>query len=109
MTSSLVNKWRFERRGGHGCSNSDYRLQRTTCCGAFGVEDAELQDLYTDPRDLTRSVLLTYDPRSEPPPACPFCNAATWETVEVTDAAAVPADWRWATERGRSPGDPSPA
>jgi len=93
---SVLDKWKFEARGGHGCSNSDYRLQRTTCCGSFAVEDTELQDLYIDPNDLNKSIMLTYDPRSERPPACPFCQANDWDTVEVTSAVDVPDGWRWA-------------
>ena len=93
---SVLDKWKFEARGGHGCSNSDYRLQRTTCCGSFAVEDTELQDLYIDPNDLDKSVMLMYDPRSEKPPVCPFCGTNQWDMVEVTSAADVPEEWRWA-------------
>jgi hypothetical protein len=73
-----------------------------SCCGSFGAEDTELQDLYTDPNDLNKSIMLTYDPRSERPPVCPFCGAAEWDMVEVTSAADVPAEWRWAVPGGQS-------
>src|SRR5438477_8622357 len=93
---SVIDKYRFEPRGGHGCSNSDYLLRRTRCCGSFGVEDDELQDFYTDPTDLRKTVMLTYHPRSESPPCCPFCGAREWDMVEITNAAEVPDAWRWA-------------
>jgi hypothetical protein len=93
---SILDKWKFETRGGHGCSNSGYVLQRTTCCGSFAAEDIELQDLYIDPDDLSKSVVLTYDPRSEKPPACPFCGRSEWDMIEVTGIADVPEAWRWA-------------
>ncbi len=93
---SLLDKWKFEARGGHGCSNSDYRLQRTTCCGSFAVEDTELQDVYIDASDLSKSATLLYDPRSEKPPVCPFCGATEWNMTEVTSTAEVPEGWRWA-------------
>src|SRR4051812_1818084 len=93
---SLLDKWKFEARGGHGCTNSDYRLQRTTCCGAYAAEDDELQDLYIDPNDLSKSATLLYDPRSEKPPACPFCGANEWDMIEITSAAEVPEAWGWA-------------
>jgi hypothetical protein len=96
MARSIIDKWRFEQRGGHGCSNSDYRLRRTTCCNSFAIEDTEIQDLYIDARDLRRSITLTYDPRSEHPPICPFCFAKQWALVEVNDEKHVPEEWRWA-------------
>ncbi len=93
---SILDKFKFESRGSHGCSNSQYLLQRTTCCGAFAVEDIELQDLYIDPDDLGKSVALTYDPRSEQSPRCPFCGASEWDMSEVKSTAEVPLAWRWA-------------
>src|SRR3569833_10884 len=92
----LIDKRRFDDRGGHGCSNSAYRLQRTTCCNSCAVEDYELNDLYTDPGDLTQSVTLLYDPRSDVPPPCPFCGAREWALVEVEADSDVPESWRWA-------------
>lgn len=93
---SILDKWKFEARGGHGCSNSDYRPRRMTCCGSFAVEDTELCDLYTDPKDLNQSVALWYGPRSENPPTCPFCCAVDWAMVEITNPSDVPEAWRWA-------------
>ena len=52
----VIDKYRFEHRGGHGCSNSDYLLHKTTCCGSFCVEDDELLDLYIDPTDLEKTI-----------------------------------------------------
>jgi hypothetical protein len=43
--------------------------------------------------------MLTYNPRSEKPPVCPFCRASQWDMVEVTSAADVPEEWQWATCR----------
>jgi hypothetical protein len=99
MHEYVIEKRQFESRGGHGCSNSDYDLLRTMCCGSYAVEDNELQDLYIDPADLTRWITLLYDPRAEAPPRCPFCGAVTWDTNEVTNLAEVPEAWRWATRR----------
>jgi hypothetical protein len=94
---SLLDKWKFEARGGNGCSNSDYRLKRTTCCGSYAVEDTELVQLYIDPTDLNKSMDLGYSPHHcESPPRCPFCGANDWDMVEVTSAAEVPEAWRWA-------------
>ena len=97
---SLIDKSRFESRGGNGCGSSDYRLQRTTCCGSFAVEDVELQDLYIDPDDLRKTMMLLYDPGADAPPSCPFCNAEDWDMIEVSDPAAVPLAWQWAVARG---------
>ena len=99
---SVIDKSRFESRGGNGCGNSEYVLQRTTCCGAFAVEDTELQDLYIDPNDLRRTMMLFYDPRAESPPLCPFCHAEDWDLVEVRNASDVPMAWQWAAKRGAS-------
>jgi hypothetical protein len=94
---SVLDKFKFEARGGHGCSNSHYRLQRTTCCGSFAAEDIELQDLYIAPNDLRKSIMLTYSLRLEKPPVCPFCAAVEWDLVDVNDMADVPETWPWAT------------
>lgn len=84
-----IDKYRFESRGGRGCSNSDYGLRRTTCCGAYGVEDSELHDFYFDPADLTRVVPLY---GTHP---CPLCGIANWDFADVTgEANAQP--WSWA-------------
>jgi hypothetical protein len=97
---SLIDKARFEARGGNGCSNSHYVLQRTTCCGSFAVEDTELADLYTDPGDLRKTLVLMYDPSAGSPPLCPFCNTDDWDFREVEDIDDVPPAWHWATKRG---------
>jgi hypothetical protein len=96
---SVIDKSRFEARGGNGCSNSHYLLQRTTCCGSFAVEDIELQDLYVDPNDLRKTMMLLYDPGADSPPLCPFCKAEDWDMMEVVDVAAVRTAWQWAIER----------
>ena len=99
---SVIDKARFEARGGNGCSTSHYVLQPTTCCGSFAVGDTELQDLYIDPRDLRKTLMLFYDPGVDCPPACPFCNAEDWDLIEIEDVADVPLPWHWATKRGAS-------
>ena len=53
---SLIDKYTFESRSRSGCSNSDYRLCKTDCCGHFGVEDDELLEFYFDARDLSKHV-----------------------------------------------------
>lgn len=90
----LIDKWRFEARGSVGCSNSDYRLHRTTCCGAYCVEDDELLQLYFDPADLSRNILLI-----EGSP-CPICGSQQWDLTEVEDMNDVPPDWLWACKLG---------
>ena len=87
----VIDKYRFEHRGGHGCSNSDYVLHRTTCCGSFCVEDNELLDLYIDPADLGKATQLY----NESP--CPFCDSVDWNLSEITELSGVPHDWCWAT------------
>src|SRR5438094_899031 len=95
----VIDKWRFEARGSHGCSNSDYRLHRTICCGSYAVEDVELLDLYIDAADLNKSVFLGYSPRhGESPPRCPFCGAEEWDLAEVEAVSDVPEAWRWAAK-----------
>jgi hypothetical protein len=95
----VIDKWCFEARGGHGCSNSDYRLHKTTCCGSYAVEDDELLELYIDPADLNKRVDLGYSPRDgEPPPRCPFCGAEKWDLIEIDAPSDVPEAWRWAVK-----------
>ena len=91
---SLIDKYIFEKRGGFGCSNSDYHLARTTCCGAFGVEDDDLPVFYIDAHDLSRVVNLFNE--GEP---CPFCGAKVWSFEHVEDFAAMPVEWRWAAPK----------
>ena len=90
---SLIDKYEFESRSHSGCSNSDYQLCRTECCGRFGVEDDELLDFYFDPTDFSRRVFLEKGVR------CPFCGAQGLRHVEVEDFAEMPAEWRWAAPR----------
>ena len=87
----VIDRYRFEKRGGFGCSNSDYHLHRTTCCGGYVVEDDELLDLYFDPTDLSRRIDLW-----EPPKPCPLCGAVEWDFTEVEELADVPESWGWA-------------
>lgn len=93
----IIDKYKFEHRGGVGCSNSDYHLRQTTCCKAYCVEDDELSDLYLDASDLSRRVsLLTPDC----PDACPYCGSLQWDlTSEVLDLELIPEDWRWACHK----------
>ena len=91
---SLIDNYAFESRSRSGCSNSDYQLCRTECCGRYGVEDDELLDFYFDPTDLSRHVFL------EKGTPCPFCGAQAWGRIEIDDFAEMPAEWRWAAPRG---------
>lgn len=93
----MIDKRKFEQVGGVGCSNSDYHLRRTTCCGSYGVEDAELSDLYIDPGDLSKRLsLLVVD--SSPMP-CPFCGSLDWDTNDVLELIDIPPAWRrWCSE-----------
>ena len=93
---SVIDKYEFESRGASGCSNSDYHLHRTTCCGRFCVEDDELSDLYLDPSDLSKHISLLRVPTDTNPFPCPFCGGINWELVEVAELSAVPEPWRWA-------------
>lgn len=90
----VIDKYKFESRGGHGCSNSNYVLHRTTCCRRFCVEDSELADLYVDPTDLTRRMPLWRGGEDEFP--CPFCGTLVWDLSEVDELDEVPSDWHWA-------------
>ena len=87
----ILDKYRFESRGAKGCSNSDYLLLSTTCCGGHCAEDVELHTLYPDPSDLTRRIEV-WDSQ----PACPHCGAYEWDFIEVKALADVPESWRWA-------------
>ena len=87
---SLIDKHSFESRSRGGCSNSDYELCRTECCGRFGVEDDELLDFYFDAADLSRTVFL------EKGVPCPFCGAADWKREVIEDSTVIPPEWLWA-------------
>ena len=89
----LIEKYPFEKKGGRGIGESSYHLARTTCCGAFGVEDDELLDFYFDPRDLSRVVDLGKEE------ACPCCGSKDWSFERVEDFASMPQEWRWAAPR----------
>ena len=91
----IVDKYRFESRSRGGCSNSDYLLQRTSCCGRYCVEDDELSDLYFDSGDPSRRITLLRLP-SDPPIPCPCCGALEWELREVTAIGEAPEEWSWA-------------
>jgi hypothetical protein len=93
-----IDNYEFEKRGARGCSNSDYYLCRTTCCGAWCVEDTELSDLYTDGTDPSAVLsLLVVNPADILP--CPFCRSETWDFRPVDDPKNVPEEWRWALSR----------
>jgi hypothetical protein len=92
-TMSLIDKHGFEMRSHAGCSNSDYQLCRTECCGRFGVEDDELLDFYFDPVDLSRHIFL------ERGAACPFCASKNFSFEEIEEITEMPAEWRWAVPR----------
>jgi hypothetical protein len=90
---SLIDKYTFESRSRSGCSNSDYRLCRTDCCGHFGVEDDELLDFYFDAMDLSKRVF------AEKGVGCPMCGAKDFSYQEVEEFAEMPTEWRWAAPR----------
>ena len=90
---SLIDKFTFESRSQSGCSNSDYHLCRTDCCGHFGVEDDELLDFYFDARDLSKHVF------AEKGVSCPICGAKDFSYQEVEEFAEMPDQWRWAAPR----------
>lgn len=90
----VIDKDKFENRGGYGCSNSDYGLLRATCCGRFGVEDCELHDFYFDPTDLTKRIRLWEND------ACPYCSAAEWDLKAIDASDNVPDEWKWACSEG---------
>jgi hypothetical protein len=90
---SLIDKHTFEAASHSGCSNSDYQLCRTDCCGRFGIEDDELLDFYFDPTDFSRHIFL------ERGAVCPFCGVKDFQLQEIDDFAEMPAEWRWAAPR----------
>lgn len=87
---SLIDKFVFEKCSNSGCSNSDYQLCRTDCCGRFGVEDDELHDFYYDPNDLSRHVFLEHGS------ICPFCGVKNFQFQEIEDIKEMPTEWQWA-------------
>jgi hypothetical protein len=92
----VIDKYRFEKRGGVGCSNSDYHLHRTTCCGGYCIEDHELSDLYIASNDLAKRVSLLRERSDTSLFPCPLCGAVEWDLSEVRELADVPEEWRWA-------------
>jgi hypothetical protein len=94
----LVDKFVFEDRGAHGCSNSDYDFAITTCCERVGVVDEELSDFYWSSDTPSRSVTTLAESN------CPFCGASTWDYRHIDDLNHVPEHWRWACEGQQRPG-----
>jgi hypothetical protein len=89
----VIDKERFEQRSAGGCSNSDYEVRRTECCGSYCVEDTELSDLYLDASDLSRRVSLLVT--NDSPIPCPFCGSLNWGLLAV-ESEQVPIAWKWA-------------
>ena len=87
---SLIDKWAFESRRGHGISESNYNLLRTTCCKSFLVEDDELLDYYVDPNNLEKVVQLLKGS------SCPICSSKDFNFEDVDDFTLMPEAWRWA-------------
>lgn len=73
MGNYAIDKEAFENWSQGGCSNSDYAVVVTTCCGAFLVEDIELGDLYWNPEDPTDVVKIWVIQD------CPVCGAVQWD------------------------------
>jgi len=90
-----LDKSVFEKRGGFGCSNSDYELQAMTCCRKLVVWDDELDDIYLDPHDLTKAMHV-WEQDSRP---CPFCGATNWNIEELEPSADFPIEWDWARQK----------
>ena len=87
-----LDKITFERRGGYGCSNSDYEIQETTCCKRPVVLDNELNDIYFDPQDLNKATRI-WEHGDSP---CPLCGATKWNIQELPDYSQIPEEWKWA-------------
>jgi hypothetical protein len=87
---SLIDKWAFQSRGGHGISESNYNLLRTTCCKSFLVEDDELLDYYIDPNNLEKVAQLLKGS------SCPFCGSNDFSFEDIDDFTLMPNAWRWA-------------
>jgi hypothetical protein len=94
----LVDKFVFEDRGAHGCSNSDYEFAITTCCERVGVVDDELGDFYWSSDTPSRSITILAESDY------PFCGASDWNYRQIDDLNHVPEHWRWACEDRPRPG-----
>jgi hypothetical protein len=94
----LVDKFVFESRGAHGCSNSDYTFAITTCCERVGVIDDELDDFYWSFETPSKSISLLNDS------PCPFCDASDWNPRRLDRLDQVPEHWRWACDNQPRPG-----
>ncbi|HEY6556310.1 MAG TPA: hypothetical protein VI072_03515 [Polyangiaceae bacterium] len=94
----LVDKFIFESRGAHGCSNSDYTFAMTSCCERVGVIDDELSEFYWSSETPSRSVSLLNGS------SCPFCDASDWHLRHIDRPDHVPDHWRWACGNGERPG-----
>jgi hypothetical protein len=90
-----LDKTKFEKRGGFGCSNSGYGLRETTCCRKPVAGDVELDDIYFDPVDLSKAVVRVWEQNERP---CALCGASDWNIKELEPPEEVPAEWSWAEQ-----------
>lgn len=94
----FLDKRLFEKRGASGCSDSGYRVLRSTCCNRQAVEDDELSDLYFDSTNLSRKVGLL-GAKGETLPRCPLCGATRWDLIPIDGVAELAEEWCWASPR----------
>ncbi|MCM0082215.1 hypothetical protein L4X63_11500 [Geomonas sp. Red32] len=91
-----IDKHIFEQAGARGCSNSDYNLAITTCCKSYIVEDDELNDVYFDPKDVSKVLDLTSLEK------CPICSKDDWDYNIFDEWPRDETPWSWAYHPNRS-------
>lgn len=85
LESSLLDAW-----GANGCSNSDYLLGKTTCCGLHLVLDTEIGLYYSDAAD-PEAVERSWETE-----CCPGCGQSEWDFVELSVDELETTPWDWA-------------
>ena len=94
----FLDKYLFEKLGASGCSGSDYRVFRSTCCNRQIVEDDELSDLYFDSTNLSKKLSLL-GRQGDPVHCCPLCGETRWDLIPIDGVADVSEEWWWACRR----------
>ena len=85
LDNALLERW-----GARGCSNSHYELVRSSCCGAFFVEDRELCVLYWNSNSPSAR-LNTFELER-----CPACSTAQWDYETLPNQPVLSTPWAWA-------------
>lgn len=80
----------FEKAGAEDCSDSDCNLAITNCCRTYLVKDEELDNLFFDPKDLSKVLRINEQER------CPNCQAEEWNYSVFPEWPRERTPWIWA-------------